>query len=183
MAADDIYVGAPVSGTGGILTAATGTAVPTTTSAATTGFTATGYIGEDGVTMTIDRETEDVMAWGGDKVRVITTSHSVQFQFPFLETNATNLPLMFGEDNVTTSGSETTVKLNGVDLPHFAMVIDTADGDKRLRITAEDAQIVEQDDITFSHSEPTTFSVTVECFPDSNGDKAKLIYDGGTTSA
>jgi len=183
MAAEDIYVAAPLTGTGGILTAAVGTALPTTVAATTTGFTATGFVGEDGVTMTIDRSTEDVFAWGGSKVRVITTEHSVQFNFAFLETTPENLELIFGSNNVSTVGEETTVRLNGVDLPHFAMIIDTADGDKRLRITAADAQVVEQDDIVFVHSAPTAYTVTVECFADSNGDKAKLIYNTGAAAS
>lgn len=183
MAAEDIYVAGPTSGTGGILTAATGTTLPTdVTTAPGVSFTATGYIGDEGVTMTVDRSTEDVWAWGGSKVRVITTEHSVQFSFAFRETNTDVLPLVFGEDNVSTVGTLTTVKLNEADLPHFAMVIDTADGDKGLRITAADAQVVEQDDITFSHAEPVSFQVTVECFPDSNGDKATLLYDTDTTA-
>lgn len=168
--------------TGGILTAAVGTALPATTDDSLSSFTATGYIGEDGVTLTIDRSTEDVYAWGGSKVRVITTEHSVQLSFSFLEVNATNLPLIFGTDNVSTAGDETTVKLNGAELPHFALVMDAADGDKAVRITAADAQVVEQEDIVFVHSAPTEFNVTIECFADNSGDKAKIIYATGDES-
>lgn len=179
--ASNILVASPKA-TGGILTAAVGTALPTTTDDALSSFTATGYIGEDGVTLMIDRTTEDVFAWGGTKVRVITTEHGVQLSFGFLEVNAANLPLIFGTDNVSTAGDETTVKLNGVELPHFALVMDAADGDKAVRITAADAQVVEQEDIVFVHSAPTEFNVTIECFADDNGDKAKLIYSAGTES-
>lgn len=179
--AANVLVASPLA-TGGILTAATGTPLPTSVADSLSAFTATGYINEDGVTMTVDRSTEDVFAWGGAKVRVITTEHSVQFSFGFMETNPDVLGLVFGEDNVTTNGDETTVKLNGVELPHFAMVIAAADGDKGVRITAADAQVVEQEDVTFVHSEPTVFTVTVECFPDDAGDKATIIYATGDES-
>lgn len=179
--AANILVASPLV-TGGILTAATGTALPTTVDAATTGFTATGYIGEDGVALTVDRTTENVMAWGGGKVRVITTEHSVQLGFAFMEVTAGNLALVFGTDNVSTVGDTTTVKLNGVELPHFALVMDAADGDKGVRITAADAQVTANEDLVFVHSAPTMLTVTVECFADANGDKAKLIYSDGTGS-
>jgi len=185
MAAPDaanVYVAAPLV-TGGILTAAIGTALPATTAAVTTGFDATGYVGEDGLTLTIDRSTEDVMAWGGSKIRVITTSHSVQMSLALLEVTPENLTLMFGTDNVVTVGEETTVKLNGVDLPHFALIVDTSDGDKRVRITAADAQVVEQDDLVFTHSAPTAFQITIECFPDANGDKATILYNTGVVTS
>lgn len=179
--AANILVAKPLA-TGGILTAAAGTPVPASSSASTSAFTATGYVGEDGVTMTIERETEDVFAWGGAKVRVIQTSHSVQLQIPFLEANPAVFGLVFGVDNVSTVGDETTIKLNGTELPHFALVVDTADGDKRARITAADAQVTEQEDIVFVHSAPTQFTVTIELFPDSNGDKGLIHYNTGDGS-
>lgn len=179
--AENVLVASPVA-TGGVLTADLGTTLPTTVDGSVASFTATGYIGEDGVTLTIDRETQDVFAWGGQKVRVIQTSYSTQLQIPFLETSPEVLELVFGDDNVTTTGTETVVTLNADTLPHFALVIDTADGDKRLRITAADAQVVEQDDLVFSHTAPTIHNVTIELFPDSNGDNATLIYDTGDGS-
>lgn len=179
--AANILVASPLA-TGGILTAALGTAVPTAVDGATTGFVGAGYVGEDGVTLTVDRQNEDVFAWGGDKVRVIQTSHSAQLAFPFLEVNPAVLGLIFGADNVSTVGSVTTVKINGTVLPHFALIIDTQDGDKRARITAEDAQVVSQEDIVFVHTAPTMFSVTVELFPNSSGDKATILYDDGASS-
>lgn len=181
-AAANVLVASPRLATGGILTAATGTALPTTTTGSLTAFTDAGYIGEDGVTMTIDRSTEDIFAWGGAKVRVITTEHSVQLAWSFLEVNTASLGLVFGTDNVSTVGDETTVKLNGTVLPHFALVIAAADGDVAVLITAADAQVAEQEDVVFVHSAPTEFGVTVECFPDANGDKAKIIRDLGTSS-
>lgn len=177
--AANILVASPLA-TGGILTAATGTAVPTTVDGSTSAFTGAGYIGDAGVSMTVDRQTQDVFAWGGDKVRVIQTSHSVQLEIPFLEANAAVLALVFGEDNVSVVGAVTTVNVNGTMLPHFALVIDAQDGDKRVRITAEDAQVISQQDITFVHTAPTMFTVTVELFPGTDNNKAILLYDDGS---
>lgn len=180
MAAPDstnILVASPV-GAGGVLTADLGTALPTSASASTSAFTATGYIGEDGVTMTVERETEDLFAWGGSKVRVIQTSHSVQLQVPFLEVNPETLALTFGADNVNTVGNTSTIKVNGAVLPHFALVLDMLDGDKKARLTAADAQVVAQEDIVFVHTAAATLELTIELFPDSAGDNATIYYEG-----
>jgi hypothetical protein len=182
MAASDVLVASPKSGGGGILTAPAGTAIPTDIDGSVSAFTGVGLIGEDGVTMTINRDTEDVFAWGGDKVRVIQTSHSVQLQIPFLETNEEVLAIVFGVDNVDTTGTTTTVHVKGSILPHFALVVDAEDGDKLVRIAAADAQVIEQDDIVFVHSAPTIYTVTIELFEDDNGDKAVLMYDTGDGS-
>lgn len=181
MAAADVLVASPVTGTGGILTAATGTTLPTAYDSALTGFTATGFIGDGGVELTIDRQTQDVFAWGGTRVRVIQTEYSCELSFEFLETTPATLALLFGADNVSTVGTDTTVKMNADTLPHFALVTKAKDGDKGVLITAADAQIVSQDPVTFSHSDAVRFPVTIACFPDANGDSATLVYDSDTT--
>ena len=174
--AANVLVASPLS-TGGVLTADYGTTLPTTPTASTAAFTATGYISEDGVTLTVDRSTQDVFAWGGQKVRNIQTDSSVQIALGFLETTPTVLSTVFGEDNVSTVGDVTTVSITGGVLPQFALVIDAADGDKRVRITAAAAQIISQEDLVFVHSAPTIYNVTIECFPDANGVNAKLLYE------
>ena len=64
-----------VAGTGHVYVAPKGTALPTTVEAALPAdWTDLGYVTTDGVSFTFSRETEDLDAWQGDKIRVLSLS-------------------------------------------------------------------------------------------------------------
>lgn len=177
---DNIYTSKPgnVDGaSGGVLTAATGTTMPGGVNGALTSFADAGYISEDGLTMTIDKETQDIRAWGGDKVRVIQTGHSLMFTLTLLEVSSVSLGLVFGADNVTATTDGYSVDITNAELPHLAWVFDTADGDQFLRIEVPDGQVTDMGDVVFVHSDAAKFEVTIEAYPDSAGVKATLYYE------
>jgi hypothetical protein len=187
--ASNVVAGVPLA-TGGVLLGALAAAAPTTASGALTGFTAAGYIGEDGVTETNERSTDRIRAWGGDTVKVVQTEHNVSYQFTFLETlNADVLEAVYGEDNVTTTAATAStgtlheVRVNGASLPHRSYVFEVKDGDAKIRIYIPDGQISEVGDITYSDSEVIGYQVTVECFGDEDGVKAYKFLDDGKFSA
>lgn len=187
--ASNVVAGVPLA-TGGILIGALTAAEPSSATSALTGFTAAGYIGEDGVTETNERSTDRIRAWGGDTVKVVQTEHNVSYQFTFLETlNADVLKAVYGEDNVTTtaatvsSGTLHEVQINSATLPHKSYVFEVKDGDAKIRIYVPDGQITEVGDVTYSDSEVIGYQVTVECFPDELGAKAYKFLDDGKFSA
>lgn len=188
--AANVVSGKPLA-TGGILRAPIGTTLPTdATTALGAGFTALGYVGEDGVTETQDRSTDKIKAWGGDTVAVVQTEHSLQYKFTLIETlNAEVLKAVHGDSNVTTTAATSTkgtlhaVLITGQELGHAAYVIEVKDGDARVRIAISDGQITEVGDITYSDSEVIGYEVTVECFPDANGVKATKYLDDGKFAA
>lgn len=101
--AANVVAGVPLA-TGGVLIGALTAAEPSTAVSALTGFSAAGYIGEDGVTEANERSTDRIRAWGGDTVKVVQTEHNVTYQFTFLETlNADVLKAVYGDANVTTT--------------------------------------------------------------------------------
>lgn len=183
--AANVLAGTPLA-TGGVLLGALTATAPTTAVSTLTGFTAAGYIGEDGVTETNERSTDRIRAWGGDTVKVVQTEHNVTYQFTFLETlNATVLEAVYGEDNVTTTpGSPTAgtlheVQINAATLPHKSYVFEVKDGDAKIRIYVPDGQITEVGEITYSDSEVIGYQVTVEAFADELGNKAYKFLDDG----
>jgi hypothetical protein len=187
--AANIVAGVPLA-TGGILIGDLTATAPTTATAALTGFTAAGYIGEDGVTEANERSTDRIRAWGGDTVKVVQTEHNVSYQFTFLETlNADVLKAVYGEDNVTTtaatvsSGTLHEVQINSATLPHKSYVFEVKDGDAKIRIYVPDGQITEVGDVTYSDSEVIGYQVTVEAFADELGNKAYKFLDNGIFSA
>lgn len=183
--AANVVAGVPLA-TGGVLIGDLTAAEPSTAVSALTGFTAAGYIGEDGVTETNERSTDRIRAWGGDTVKVVQTEHNVTYQFTFLETlNAEVLEAVYGEDNVTTTAATSTtgtlheVQINSSSLPHKSYVFEVKDGDAKIRIYIPDGQITEVGDITYSDSEVIGYQVTVEAFADELGNKAYKFLDNG----
>ena len=183
--AANVVAGTPLA-TGGILIGSLTATAPTTAVSALTGFTAAGYIGEDGVTESNERSTDRIRAWGGDTVKVVQTEHNVTYQFTFLETlNADVLKAVYGEDNVTTTaagvstGTLHEVAINGSTLPHKSYVFEVKDGDAEIRIYVPDGQITEVGEVTYSDSEVVGYQVTVEAFADELGNKAYKFLDNG----
>lgn len=186
---DAILVGAPLTATGGVLFADTDATLPTNAATAVDeAFVAGGYVGEDGVTRTVDATDEKIKAWGGDTVKIVRTEHSITYTFQFMEAaNAEVLKLIHGEDNVvvvpavpgTTSGT-VTVKHTAKLPPRKAFVLDMVDGDALMREVIMDGQLTTSGDVVFVHSDVIRYSITIEAFPDAQGVKAISYMDDGT---
>ena len=183
MAKKDILVASPATGTGGILAGPLGTAAPTdSTTALDPELVPHGYVGEDGLSMTTDRSTEKITAWGGDAVRVVQTEHAVTFTFTLLETNAASAGAVFGDQNVTVDGGKIDIVVTSDPLPSKVWVFNMKDGDKTLRVVVPDGQVTEVGDTQFVHSDATGWEVTLEAFPDENGRKAYIYADDGSST-
>lgn len=178
---DAILVGAPLTATGGLLFADTGTAVPSDAATAPTGFTEGGYIGEDGVTRTTDASDEKIKAWGGDTVKIVRTEHSITYTATFLESaNADVLKLIHGDDNVVVAAGLVTVKHTSKMPPRKAFILDMIDGENLLREVIKDGQLTTSGDVVFVHSDVIRYQITIEAFPDDEGVKAISYIDDGT---
>lgn len=182
----NVVAGKPLA-SGGIWLAPYGSTGPSSVSdALDVAYKSAGYIGEDGVTEANERDTSKIKAWGGDVVKIVQSEHSVTYMFRFIESlNGDVLKAVYGDSNVTTtaatvsSGTIHEVKIKGEMLPHFAIVFEIKDGDARIRISAEDVQITEVGEITYSDEDVIGYEVTVECFADADGVKATKWLDNG----
>lgn len=190
MAAKNVLVGAPVTGTGGILRGPLGTALPTDeTTVPNAALKKAGYVGEDGVTMKTDRSSEKIKAWGGDTVRVIQSDFECSFEFTFLETNEVSLKASYGDANVqytagtTSAGAKYVVTVNAAPLGSNVWVIEIKDGDARGRIVIPNGTISAVDDVKFSHSEATGRQITLDALPDDAGNNAYMYFDDGVKTA
>lgn len=169
---NEVVVAKPMA-SGGIKVGPLGSTVPTdATSTLDAALRGAGYVGEDGVTQTIDTETTDIKAWGGDTVRTIQTSHSVTYTFRFLQTNDVVLKEVYGEQNVTSTSTGIAVLINSAELPRRAWVFDMRDGADRIRIVIPEGQITSRSDVTYVHSDAVSYEVTVTAYPDGQGNKA-----------
>src|SRR5690242_2824712 len=104
----NVLQGKPVV-TGGVLRGTTGATLPTTAVATATGFTALGFVGDEGLKETIDRTTDKIKAWGGSVVKIVQSEFSTTYEFTLYETlNAAVLKAVHGNTNVTTTAATTT---------------------------------------------------------------------------
>ena len=183
MAAQDVLVASPATGTGGILAGPLGGTLPTdATTAVDSAYKPHGYVGEDGLSMTTNRSTEKIRAWGGDAVRVVQSEHDVTFSFTLLETNEVTAKAVFGDDNVTATGGTLDIVVNSDTLPRKEWVFDMKDGDKKVRVVVPMGQITEVGDTQFVHTNATGWEVTLEAFPTEDGSKVFIYSDDGSAT-
>ena len=186
----NVVAGKPLA-TGGILSGPLGTPLPTDASTAPDAAIAgVGYISDDGVSESMNRETDKIKAWGGDVVKIVQSEHSVTYQYTMIEAARAEVNReVYGEPNVTATVATTThgnllaIKVTAEQLPHRVRVIEIKDGDARVRIVLPDSQITEVGDITYQDAAIIAYPVTVEAFPDASGVKAYKYTDDGKKAA
>ena len=171
--AANVAVGKPnLKVSGGILAAPLGSERPTDADTLLdSAYESLGYVGEDGVTESAERSTEDIRAWGGVKVRTVQTEYGCSLSLTLIESRrAATLKTVFGDNNVTVADGVITVKRNEAVLPHRQWVIDMKDGENARRLDVGYGQITEVGDITYVDGEAISYEVTISCDPDDNGD-------------
>ena len=171
--ARNVAVGKPnLEVSGGILVAPRGTARPASFSAPyDPAYVSAGYVSTDGVTETSERATEEIRAWGGDKIRTVQTEFGTTISFTVIEArNADTLKLVFGPDNVTTEGGSIVVKRNSKTLPAQQFLIDMLDGEDSRHLDIGNGQVTEVGDISYVDGEAISYELTVSCDPDEDGD-------------
>lgn len=179
--ATKVTAGQPKVG-GAVFWAPAGTTLPTAADADLDNtFVCLGYVSEDGVTFSRERETEDVHEWGGDVVLSLQTSKSDTAQLTLIEAlNENVLKLVHGSGNVSgTLAAGLTVKENSKELDHGVWVIDQVlNGDVLMRTVMPDAQVTSLDDIQFARNAAVGYNVTATAYPypDWDGDTHRELY-------
>lgn len=187
----NVYVGAPdQSVTGAILSAPYGTALPATVVATlNAAFVDSGYVDEDGVTLTPDRSTTSIKDWSRAEVRRVLDEFTAEIGWVHLELSEEALYNYFGDDNVAvtaatvSTGKRMIAKLNASDMPEKSWVFQIKDGDKKIRIVVPRGQVSTQGEITLVTNDAVKLPVTLACLPDANGDSVIIYTDDGVFSA
>lgn len=133
-----------------------------------------GYISEDGVTKTVDTDSEDFKDWAADTILSPITSYSESVSCTFLESREAVLKAVFGEDNVSVEGGVTTVRhnqsFNGAHLYVFDSVVSET---KVKRTVIPNGVITEREDVEENSSDLMGYTPTIKCLP-------STYYDGDT---
>ena len=159
--------------TGEVSLAPDGTAIPTdATTAIDVAFVGLGYLDDSGIRENINESWSTITAYqNGDEVRRVRTSHSVEYSFTLLETNADTLAAYYGDH---TAG---TVKMRGDVGTRGPWVAEALDGDKIVRIVIPDGEVVSRGEVSYVNGEAIKYPITVACYPGTSGDKAIKYYD------
>ena len=185
-----ILIGAPdQSTTGAVAFAEVGTSLPSTAIDTLGGaWTDSGYVSQDGVSVTPTYSTTDIKDWSRATVRTLLDEFTGEVKFAYIQTDYASLVALFGEDNVTKTdaaaghGEQIKVKMGPRMAPAKAWCFSMKDGDARVRIVLPNAQPVLDGDLTFVASEPITWGVLLKCGVDANGDAIIILADDGATT-
>ena len=175
--------------TGAIAKAAIGTALPTdATTALNASFTDSGYVSENGLSLTPSVSTADIRDWSGTLVRRIIQTFDGTLSWEMLQTDEQAMKVAFGDENVTATaatsahGNQLAVSL-GAELPERASwVFSMKDGDHRMRIVVPDGQITTVGEVSFTSSAAIVWPVTLSCYPDASGKSIYIYTDDGETA-
>jgi len=174
MNSKNVATGRPNVG-GAIFTAPKGTAVPKSAQELLdqSVFIELGYASEEGITNSVETETNQVNAWGGDEVLNEVVSRSETFSFTLIETSAETLKEVYGEDNVTVDSDGTAVLHNARSLPERVHVYEILMGQGQVkRIVVPRVKTTELGDVVYNGSDPIGYELTLAALPDADGNTA-----------
>lgn len=147
--------------------------VPTSASEQLQGMSSLGWLDENGISMSVNRETTDLVGFGGDTALTLTTSHDVEFTFKPMEWNEVVAKEMFGADNVTEGAAS--VKINSDELPIRKYVFDMRGrGNTLIRVVVPNCQLTSFGEFPFKHNEPMAAEFTLKALPDADGNKVYI---------
>lgn len=185
MDAQNVSFGKPKA-VGGVWIAPKGTTVPTDgTTALASAYVNMGYISEDGYVQSIETDTEEVKAWGGDTVLTAQSSYKETHTVNFIETNVNTLKAIYGTANVTENDGKITVNAKSTPLDECVVVIELAlTGGRIKRVVIPHAKIADRSgDITYSDTEAVTYPAKFSASPDASGNYHVEYIATTTTTA
>jgi len=170
----NVSVGKPMAD-GAVFVAPVGTTLPTDASTALPAdFENVGYISEDGITNTIETDSEDIKAWGGDVVLTPQTSYKETFTYTMIEINATALKHAYGSANVTIADSGAiSVKHNGTEKDEAIVVIEKLLSNNRVsRTVIPRGKVAEVGDVEYKDDTAIGRELTLNALVDTDGNSS-----------
>lgn len=189
--ASNIFVGVPdQAATGAILSGAAQATAPTDIDSFDfSSAVDSGYISEDGVSISPTDTTTSIKDWSGAEVRSILTEFTGEITWTHLELNAAAARNYFGDDQVTltsatdSSGTQMVAGLGKTVLPTKSWYFKIKDGDRRALVYVPNGQVSKRGDIPFSSSAAITLPITLSTYPDAAGLNIYIYTDDGVFSA
>lgn len=158
----DVKLGTGLA-TGMFYHAPAGTALPTDpTDTLTSDWVHVGDVSDAGITLSIEKSTENLRNWANAVKRVILTEHSETIQAPIMDTTEESLKTVMGEDNVSNTNGVITVNLSSGKLPdEEAFLWVMKDGDDMIMIGCTHGQVSAVESVTFAPGSAINWTPTI----------------------
>lgn len=191
VAVKSIFTGGPDQlVTGAILSAVTGTILPTDeTVGLNAAFKDSGYISDAGLKIGTNANSTNITDWSGAVVRSIMSEYGNILNWEHLEWNGESLKNFLGDANVTvvnTAGAPTkiTARFNGDDLPVKSWAFNIKDGVRKLRAVVPFGQVdgSERGELTFAKTEAIKLPIQLKTFPDASGNHIYIYSNDGVNN-
>lgn len=151
------------------LTSAT---APTSTSAALTGFTGTGYISEDGVVENSEVTREQLRAWQNSAtVRETVTEARQLYTFTLIQTNKANTELFYGATVTQTTAHGTYTISAAATAGRKSWVLDVVDGAQVKRIYVAEGELFKGGEISYANGAAIGYPCELVAYTD------PVVYD------
>lgn len=184
--AKKVLVGAPdqSSTTGAVNVAPLGTTLPTDAKTALSGdYAPTGYVSQDGLTLSLDYSTNDIKDWSRATVRTLLEEFTGELNWVYIQTDYEGLCAIFGDEHVSKAGDLIKVSLGAHLAPAKVFVFNMKDDDTRIRVIAPNAQAVPDGDLTFVANEPISWGCRLSCNADENGENIYILVEEAAPSS
>lgn len=148
-----------------------------------------GYVNEDGVTITPSESTESIKDWSMKVIRKVLTEFDGTIAWTHLELSLGALKNYMGDSNVTTEaatsghGAQMRAAIAGDSRPVKAWYFKIKDGARKALVFVPHGQITERGEIPLVASAAITLPVTLSSYPDAAGKSIYVYTDDGVVSA
>lgn len=125
-----------------------------------------GLVTPDGVTRTVERQTESIKAWGGDTWRIIQTDHDVKIQCSVMQwLSIESQKLVRNPANVTSAAAGITSLISSDPLIERSLVIVAQDQGNAIRWCARRVVLESVGDEKLATDSATTLDLTFRALP------------------
>ena len=187
----NVFIGAPDQATtGAILSGPEIDVIPETIDdVVVDGLDDSGYVNEDGVTITPSESTETIKDWALNTIRRVLTEFDGTITWTHLELSVGALKNDMGDDKVEVTASDAThgtrvrAAIGAGVRPTKAWYFKLKDGERRALVLVPHGQITERGEIPLTASGAVTLPVTLSSYPDAAGNSIYIFTDDGVVSA
>ena len=144
-----------------------------------------GYVSEDGLSVTLTRSTTPIRDWSKANVKNVLSEFGGAIALSFLQIDEFAAKRMFGASNVTVTeasalAGEIILISIGAELPPIeSWCFSMKDGDARVRVVVPRGQMTDVNQIDFKPDAGNIIGGTLACYDDGTGSSIYFIYDDG----
>lgn len=176
--------------TGAVAVAPVGTTAPTDAKTALASpWESSGYVSEDGLSVSVSKSTTPIKDWSKSTVRSILTDYEGTLTLSFLQVDEFSAKRVFGASNVTKTAATTTssevikVAIGNQLPPEEAWCFSMKDGNRRVRVYVPRGQITEVGDIEFKPDAGQVIGGTISTYDDGTGHSIYVFWDDGEVAS